>query len=107
MSFLHSVPEMRQWQRATVQARLARLAGPSASRSTRLRTNRPPPRGAQRGGRREEEAESRANVGKRGDPRRGGERGSPYGPAPGGQSGSVTQEILRAVGQSYQSHHAM
>ena len=25
-----------------------------------------------------------------GDPRRGGERGSPYGPAPGGQSGSVT-----------------
>src|SRR4029077_6986463 len=36
-------------------------------------------------------------------PRRGGERGSPYGPAPGGQSGSVTQEILRAAVQSYQS----
>jgi len=40
---------------------------------------------------------------KGGDPRRGGERGSPYGPAPGGQSGSVTQEILRAAVQSYQS----
>jgi len=34
----------------------------------------------------------------------GGESGGhPYGPAPGGQSGSVTQEILRATVESYQS----
>jgi len=37
-----------------------------------------------------------------GDPRRGGERGSPGGPAPGGQSRSVTQESLCVTSRSYQ-----
>src|SRR6266516_2266921 len=80
---------MWQRQRATVQGRLA-----GAARS---------PAGRRRGVVRARPMSTEFAQVERGDPRRGGERGSPYGPAPGGQSGSVTQEILRAAVQSYQS----
>ena len=78
MPVLHPVTEVRQWQRAAVQARRAACCWTACWRPRRRMRK------------------------KGGDPRRGGERGSPYGPAPGGQSGSVTQEILRAADPSYQ-----
>ena len=53
----------------------------------------------------QDQEEYAGSAQKGGDPRRGGERGSPNGPAPGGQSRARTQQSLRVSGPSYPIGH--
>ncbi len=91
---MHSVAKMRKWQSPARQGRRGHAASLPAGRRPATGTaasKAVTPRAAS--GQARASGQVRARPGKPvrwvrtwGDPRRGGERGSPYGPAPGGQS---------------------
>src|SRR5450631_312988 len=109
MPVLHPVTQMREWQRAPFQAGLRHLAGVPAGRRRR-HPRRAAVRRAAGGHIRkigQDQEEYAGSAQKGGDPRRGGERGSPNGPAPGGQSRARTRKAYVYPGQvTNRSRHA-